>query len=988
MLRPQAIAVVLFVFLLGNVAAGQQGEWPYSMDFGPYLMTTFDGRGRSDYTYKGIVVKLGDAGAVAFDTELLRLSAAWTDGWLQLRGTAYDGAHGPMPRLRGRKLVETRPRPGWSRAGDLADPRAVPFGPLPRDWGRYQGLRLHGDRVVLGYTVGDMTVEESYAVEGDPAARCIVRRLELGPSDREQTMVVLDGPDDSKMGSLEWNRALADASCLALLQWTPEVPEPVEVDVSTTTWSTLSMGPPSDQDYLDLRSGTGATICFVPAFGRPHGAAEPAPEAASPTDLALRRLQDGQAAEHDDDRRRSVWFGERTGSNESGRFHVDLQRVVDVMRINSFSWHRERSAQQYDLFGSDAEEPPALDAANPAAAGWRQLAQVRAADLGAGDMHGVSISRTGGLGRLRHLLFRVRSNSAWFSEIDVFADRFRAQVDAAPRSPVNAAAAVVTAPGAATLRVAGASVLLQVPAHRQPVHIEVLLMGGDQTRLAAFAAHLAQRAKGLAPRVSAPAKARWGAPITTRGVRGPEDGPFAVDTLTIPFENRYGSRMRVCAFDFFTDGRAAITTWNGDVWIVSGIDDGLEQLRWQRFATGLFDPLGLRIVDDVVYVHGRDGITRLLDRDGDGEADHYECFNNDVCVTRAFHEFAFDLQTDAAGNFYCSKGGPVNPGGRGFMQIAPHHGTIMRISKDGSRLDVIATGLRAPNGIGVSPHGVITSGDNEGTFIPRCRLNWFTAPGFYGGVKDTAHRQPVPDAPDLPLCWFPMEVDNSSGGQVWVPDTGFGPLGGRLLHLSYGTCSAYLVLTEEPDGVLQGGVVRLPCEFSSSAMRARFHPRTGQLYVAGFQGWQTSAAREGGFHRVRFTGQPLRLPIALRTCKRGVYLTFAAPLDAEVAADAGSYGVEIWNYSYSQNYGSPEVSILHPERKVEQGKPNRDPLAVRRAALSADGRTVFLEVEGMRPAHQMKIVYNLEDATGAAVKGEVHNTIHVLAEDPGFPHQH
>ena len=28
------------------------------------------------------------------------------------------------------------------------------------------------------------------------------------------------------------------------------------------------------------------------------------------------------------------------------------------------------------------------------------------------------------------------------------------------------------------------------------------------------------------------------------------------------------------------------------------------------------------------------------------------------------------------------------------------------------------------------------------------------------------HRQPVPDQPDLPLCWFPMEVDNSSGADA------------------------------------------------------------------------------------------------------------------------------------------------------------------------------------------------------------------------------
>ena len=34
---------------------------------------------------------------------------------------------------------------------------------------------------------------------------------------------------------------------------------------------------------------------------------------------------------------------------------------------------------------------------------------------------------------------------------------------------------------------------------------------------------------------------------------------------------------------------------------VSGVDDKLENLKWKRFATGLYQPLGLRIVDDKVY---------------------------------------------------------------------------------------------------------------------------------------------------------------------------------------------------------------------------------------------------------------------------------------------------------------------------------------------------------------------------------------------------
>ena len=68
----------------------------------------------------------------------------------------------------------------------------------------------------------------------------------------------------------------------------------------------------------------------------------------------------------------------------------------------------------------------------------------------------------------------------------------------------------------------------------------------------------------------------------------------------------------------------AVCSISGDVWRVSGVDDKLDHLKWRRFATGLNQPLGIKVVKDEVYVLGRDQITRLHDLNGDGEADFYE----------------------------------------------------------------------------------------------------------------------------------------------------------------------------------------------------------------------------------------------------------------------------------------------------------------------------------------------------------------------------
>lgn len=964
------------------VRAQQHDDGP--QQYGRHLVTTVELGGRAGTTTKALVIRLGDA-AVAFDTELLRMSAAWTGGWLSLRGTAYDGAHGPMPRRGGRLLVETVPAPGWALGGDFADPRPIPYGALPHDLARFGGFSLCGDQVVVAYRVGDMAVREAYGLESGAVPPVVVRTLELGASKQEQRMVIVDGPE----GGAPVKANGADPR-LVVLAAVPRR-ELVEIDTAADDWNALAMGGPSKSDWLDPSSKSGASISFVPGFARVHGRPKPKKEQVDTAEsLQLPLLCDGDAAANDDDTARSVWFDmHKVGSTDTdeGRFLVDLAGSVPVHRIDTFSWHRaERCAQRYDVFGSDAATMPDAAAVDPAAAGWSRIAAVDTRAFDEGVRHGVGIARTDGLGTFRHLLFLVRSGGTFFSEIDVFAARCTSPVDAAkPKARAIAVALRGETGGAGPELVSdGARVLLRVPAHDAPLRVAIALTAGLLETVEPKVASLSSR-DAVAALPTAPAKAMWGAPVVTRGERGKDEGPFAVDTITIPFDNPFHSRMRTAAFDFFADGRAAITTWNGDVWVVSGIDDSLAHLEWKRFATGLFDPLGLRIVDDTVFVHGRDGITKLRDSNGDGEADVYECFNNDITITAAFHEFAFDLQTDSDGNFYFSKGAPVNPGGRGFMKIVPHHGTILKLSKDGAKLETIATGLRAPNGIGVSPTGIVTSGDNEGTYMPRCRINWIEKPGFYAGVKDTAHRAQAPDEPDLPLCWMPMEIDNSSGGQVWVTSDKWKDLGGRLLHLSYGTCSVYLVLAEKVDGRMQGGVVRLPADFSSSCMRARFSPKDGQLYVAGFQGWQTSAAREGGFHRVRRTAAPLGIPTALHTCDKGVYLTFDEPLGATTAVDLESYGVEIWNYRYSSAYGSPEISVLHPEREVEQGKPNRDPLPVTAAKLSPDRRTVFLAVDGMRPVQQIKVRWNVDAADGRELKGELHASIHALAKDPGFP---
>ncbi|WP_414662100.1 DUF6797 domain-containing protein [Horticoccus sp. 23ND18S-11] len=475
---------------------------------------------------------------------------------------------------------------------------------------------------------------------------------------------------------------------------------------------------------------------------------------------------------------------------------------------------------------------------------------------------------------------------------------------------------------------------------------------------------------------------------------------YAVDVIPLPSENPWRSPARFGGFDFFPDGkRLAASSWNGDVWIADGIDGDLAQVTWRRFASGMYQTLGLKIVDGVIYTQGRDQITRLRDLDGDGEADQYECFNNDVMITSGFHEFSFDLQTDRAGNFYFSKAMPVNQGGRGFGPWTPHNGTVMKVSPDGSKLEVVAWGLRAPGGVGVSPDGVITTGENEGSFVPQCKISW-SPPGkvtFNGVVPSRWDRAtfvaPLPGAPtdyDRPLCWLPYHADNSSGSQTWVPEaTKWDPRhAGEMLHLSYGKSSIFRVLREEVNGQVQGGVYRLAIDVSAAVMRARFHPQNGQLYVLGFRGWQTNG--RDALQRVRYTGVTTPLPVELHAHRNGVLIRFSAPLDPKSAEDPSRYSVSKWNYVWGPQYGSGRFSIDQRDEQAElaaittasKGAHNIiDTVTVGAAKLLEDGRSVFLYLPKMTAAMQMEVKLDLADPKGAAVRETIYHTVHQMAPE-------
>jgi hypothetical protein len=386
--------------------------------------------------------------------------------------------------------------------------------------------------------------------------------------------------------------------------------------------------------------------------------------------------------------------------------------------------------------------------------------------------------------------------------------------------------------------------------------------------------------------------------------------------------------------------------------------------------SGLYQPLGLKIVDDMIYLTCRDQLAALHDFNSDDEIDYIECFNNDHQVTEHFHEFAMGLQTDQAGNFYYAKSGR-----HALKAVVPQHGTLLRVSPDGSKTDILATGFRAANGVCLNPDGSFIVTDQEGFWNPKNRINWVnidpqSGPKFYGnmfGYHDVTDSSD--QAMEPPLCWITNAFDRSPAELLWVDSPTWGELQGGLLNLSYGYGKVYLVLHEQIGSRRQGGMIELPIPaFETGVMRGRFSPGDHHLYLCGMFSWAGNATAPGGLYRIRKLSKPSHLPMALHAVKGGIELVFGEAIDPK-SIDVANIHIEQWGLKRSAKYGSDHI--------------DQHPIQVDRASVLEDTKTVRIESSQMKPSWGMEIRYKFKASDGKAVQGTIHNTLYQFAGPQG-----
>jgi hypothetical protein len=465
------------------------------------------------------------------------------------------------------------------------------------------------------------------------------------------------------------------------------------------------------------------------------------------------------------------------------------------------------------------------------------------------------------------------------------------------------------------------------------------------------------------------------APASPAGDKA-ENAHYKIVTLPVPKD----CVLEVGGLGVRPDGKLLACTRRGEVWLIDHPNaDNPDDVKFKLFASGLHEALGLDVEGKDVYVVQRPELTKLVDKDGDDVVDEYQTICDKFGVSGDYHEFAYGPARDKDGNFFLT----LNVGfGGGHQSKAPWRGWCVKILPNGD-LKPWAAGLRSPNGINFSPDGQLFYVDNQGEWVPACKmhevregefyghqagLRWVSQSPFAANLKDSypsgmmydgqKGQNGVSGMPDLtpPCIWFPYgRMGQSASEPRWdTTDGKFGPFAGQCFVGDQTKSTVMRVYLEKIGGRYQGACFPFRSGFECGVNRLAFGP-DGSLYVGMTnRGWGSLGGKPYGLQRLAYTGvMPFEIH-EMRLTKDGFDLTFTKPLDPATAQKLEAYSLSSFTMYYWGTYGSPEV-----DRKAEK---------VQAVTLSADRKMASLKVDGFKPGRVYELhLDGIKSADGDAV---------------------
>lgn len=460
-----------------------------------------------------------------------------------------------------------------------------------------------------------------------------------------------------------------------------------------------------------------------------------------------------------------------------------------------------------------------------------------------------------------------------------------------------------------------------------------------------------------------------------------ESDYYKIVTLPVP----EGVLLEVGGMTTLEDGRVALCTRRGQVWIVENPDMYEGQTpKFTLYAEGLHEPLGLASRDNAIYIAQRGELTKLSDTNGDGRADRYQTIY-DWPLSGHYHEYSYGPKFLPDGSMIVTANVAFGDEEwwRGESRV-PWRGWTMQITEDG-KMTPWATGMRSPCGLGIYD-GEFFYTDNQGDWMGSGGL-WHVKKGSFTGhpaglkwasdkdspiklsedqfyaqvdkrqikkngryVKpDNVLNEENPDylyavkgnfpEVQLPAVWLPHGVLGISNSEILEDQTAgaFGPFAGQLFIGDQGQSKIMRVALEKVNGVYQGAAFDFRAGFQSGVLRMTWG-NDGSLFVGETnRGWGSAGDRTAGLERLIWNGKmPFEMK-AVRAKSDGFEIEFTEKVDPELAKDLDSYVGRSYTYKYHPVYGSPTINI--------------DSLQISGVQLGEDGKTVRLKVDNLRQFH-------------------------------------
>lgn len=453
------------------------------------------------------------------------------------------------------------------------------------------------------------------------------------------------------------------------------------------------------------------------------------------------------------------------------------------------------------------------------------------------------------------------------------------------------------------------------------------------------------------------------------GTEARERAHYRLVSLPIP----PGLVLEAGAFEALPDGRVAVATRRGDVWIVGGVDEEKPDPDYHLFATGMDEIFGLAWRDGALYVTQSCELTRVSDEDGDGVADRYETVSA-AWGYENYHEYAFSSPFDEEGNVYVALGLSNS-----YHSRALFRGWALEITPEGEARP-FASGLRSPGGIGFDANGALFYVESQGPWNSSCSLKALTRGSFQGhpvsfnwypfapelgqaptepqsGSRVVDELERVPELVPYAVIFPYIRMGRSITGFV-LDETGgaFGPFEDQLFLGDYSLSLVMRATTEQVDGVWQGACYPFREGFSTGILNLQFTPG-GKLLAGGTnRGWPVRGVEPFALERLEWTGvMPFEIERVSIT-PAGFEVTFTLPVDRELAVETTTWKLASFTHNYGGGYGGPEVDKGTPE--------------VTAVELSEDGLRARIEVEGRRRGHVVEL--DLGDLRSAAGEELLH----------------